>query len=143
MTEITSLETQLLRDEGEILHAYQDSRGYWTIGVGRLIDERKGGGISKDESRLLLGNDITKVMNRLAVSVPWILQLDSVRAGVLQNMDFNIGIDGLLEFKNTLALIKAGDYEAASDALLESAWATQVGPRAQRLALQMRTGEWV
>ena len=30
--------------EGVVPHAYQDSRGYWTIGVGRLIDESLGGG---------------------------------------------------------------------------------------------------
>lgn len=29
------LTTQLIRDEGEVLHAYTDSLGYLTIGVGR------------------------------------------------------------------------------------------------------------
>jgi GH24 family phage-related lysozyme (muramidase) len=29
---------QLKRDEGEVLHAYKDSLGYWTIGIGILID---------------------------------------------------------------------------------------------------------
>jgi lysozyme len=28
--------------EGRVLHAYRDSLGFWTIGVGRLIDARKG-----------------------------------------------------------------------------------------------------
>ena len=31
---------QLKRDEGEILHAYQDHLGFWTIGIGILIDKR-------------------------------------------------------------------------------------------------------
>ena len=35
--------------EGVVKHAYQDSRGYWTIGVGRLIDEKLKGGLSDDE----------------------------------------------------------------------------------------------
>ena len=26
--------------EGRVEHAYQDSLGYWTIGVGHLIDKR-------------------------------------------------------------------------------------------------------
>jgi len=36
------LEQQLRRDEGEVLHEYKDSLGYSTIGIGRLIDKRKG-----------------------------------------------------------------------------------------------------
>ena len=31
---MTKIYNQLKRDEGEILHAYQDHLGYWTIGVG-------------------------------------------------------------------------------------------------------------
>jgi lysozyme len=48
---VANIAEQLRRDEGEVLHAYQDKYGYWTIGVGRLIDARKGGGISVEESR--------------------------------------------------------------------------------------------
>ena len=44
----------LRRDEGRVRHAYQDHLGYWTIGVGRLIDQRKGGGLSEDEIDYLL-----------------------------------------------------------------------------------------
>lgn len=40
----TKLTAQLRRDEGEKLYAYQDTLGYWTIGIGRLIDRRRGGG---------------------------------------------------------------------------------------------------
>ncbi len=50
MTLAQSITQQLRRDEGEVLHAYQDSLGYWTIGIGVLIDKRKGGGITKAES---------------------------------------------------------------------------------------------
>jgi lysozyme len=41
---------QLTREEGKRRSAYQDHLGYWTIGVGRLIDARKGGGLSDEES---------------------------------------------------------------------------------------------
>ena len=53
--------TRLLRgDEGEVLTAYPDHLGYLTIGVGRLIDKRKGGGITPEESAYLLANDIMR-----------------------------------------------------------------------------------
>lgn len=41
-------------DEGRVPHAYQDHLGYWTIGVGHLIDKRKGGGLTPDEVDYLL-----------------------------------------------------------------------------------------
>ena len=50
----------LKKEEGVVKHAYQDHLGYWTIGVGRLIDKRKGGGLSDEEIDYLLGNDIEK-----------------------------------------------------------------------------------
>ena len=33
-----TLKARLRLEEGEVLHAYQDSLGWWTIGVGHLID---------------------------------------------------------------------------------------------------------
>lgn len=137
-----TLEEQLIRDESEVLHAYQDSEGWWTIGVGRLIDKRKGGGITHQESLYLLANDITKVELQLSQSLPWTATLDDARRGVLLNMAFNLGIDGLMGFHHTLASIQAGDYALAKDHMLASKWATQVGARAKRLAEQMVTGEW-
>lgn len=137
-----TLAEQLVRDEGEILHAYQDSEGWWTIGVGRLIDKRKGGGITHQESLYLLSNDIAKVELNLPQALPWTALLDDARRGVLLNMAFNLGIGGLLGFHHTLASIQAGDYVLARDHMLVSKWASQVGVRAQRLAKQIVTGEW-
>jgi lysozyme len=133
---------QLTIDEGEVLHAYQDHLGYLTIGVGRLIDKRKGGGITKEEAAYLLQNDINTRIDALQTKIPWIKELDQARQGVLVNMSFQLGVDGLLKFTRTLAYIAAGDYAAAADNMLKSKWATQTPARAERMAKQMRTGEW-
>jgi lysozyme len=135
--------SQLRRDEGEILHAYQDHLGYWTIGVGILIDQRKGGGLLPEESEFILQNRVRQRREAVAKSLPWFNDLNDARQGVLINMAFNLGDKGLLGFKNTLELIRTGQYEKASEAMLLSKWATQVPDRAKRLAKQMRTGEWV
>jgi lysozyme len=135
------LADQLIRHEGLRLSAYQDSLGYWTIGVGRLIDARKRGGITTAEARYLLGNDIVKVTSGLNDALPWWQTLSDVRQRVLADMAFNLGLAGLLTFKRTLVLIHDADYEAASKAMLQSKWASQVGRRAIRLAEMMRTGE--
>lgn len=138
----SQLETQLRRDEGEVLHAYLDSLGFTTIAVGRLIDKRKGGGISKEESAMLLRNDISKVAAGVAQALPWSAQLDEARRGVLLNMAFQMGLQGLLGFKNTLATIQAGDYKKAAQQMLQSKWATQTPQRAKRLSDQMSDGQW-
>lgn len=137
------LHAQLIRHEGMVLHAYQDSLGYWTIGVGRLIDKRKGGRITEAEALSLLDNDIRAHTEHLYGNAAWIADLDRVRRDVLINMAFNLGVAGLLKFKNTLALVREGRFAEAAAAMLKSKWATQVGGRAVELAEQMRTGEYV
>lgn len=137
---VNDLLSQLKRDEGIRLKAYRDQVGKLTIGIGRNLDDV---GISLEEAEHLLANDIAAAQAQLAEQLPWTLGLDEVRRAVLTNMTFNMGIHGLMGFKNTLALIQAGEYEKAADNMLQSKWAQQVGPRAHRLALQMKTGSWV
>ncbi len=139
---IDDLVAQLRRDEGEVLHAYQDSLGYWTIGVGRLIDKRKGGGISQEESAMLLERDIHEKTRQLQEQIPWTVALDPVRRGALVNMAFQLGIGGLLGFAHTLADIKAGRLAEAHARMLASKWAKQTPARARRIADQLLTGEW-
>ena len=129
-------------EEGEVLHAYNDHLGYATIGIGRLIDKRKGGGITKEEAAYLLGNDVDKVIAQLNKRLPWWTKLDAARQGVLVNMAFQMGVDGLLGFKNTLAMIERGAYADAANGILKSLWAKQTPARAKRMAEQMRTGVW-
>lgn len=140
---IKELAAQLRRDEGVKRHLYFDSEGYATIGVGRLIDGRRGGGLRDSEIEQLLANDITATLSELRNKIPWFGSLDKPRQGVLANMAFNLGVAGLLGFRKTLALVERGDYDAASVEMLDSKWARQVGQRAQRLAQQMRSGKWV
>ena len=133
---------QLTRHEGEVLHAYQDHLGFWTIGVGRLIDKRKGGGISKEESAMLLDNDINSRLLTLQEKLPWFNMLNDARKAVLLNMSFQLGVAGLMQFKKTLEYVEAGQYEEAAAGMLKSKWATQTPNRAKEMAEQMRTGQW-
>jgi lysozyme len=56
MIDETAVTARLIADEDEVLHAYQDHLGFLTIGIGVLIDERKGDGIAQEESRYLFRN---------------------------------------------------------------------------------------
>jgi lysozyme len=135
MTE--TIEQMLFRHERFIPHAYRDSEGYWTIGIGRLIDQRKGGGISKEEATYLLKNDIEKCRQQLDGFLPWWKELSEERQMVLLDMCFNLGMRGLLGFKKTLGLMQEGNYKEAAEAMLKSKWASQVGNRAIELSKMM------
>jgi lysozyme len=128
---------QLVAHEGLRLKPYRDTVGKLTIGVGRNLDDV---GISKGEALGLLSNDVERVMEQLDQAIPWWAKLDGVRRAVLIDMGFNMGLGGLLGFKQTLSAVQSGDYQGAADGLLASKWATQVGQRAQDLARMMRTG---
>ena len=137
------LTRQLKGDEGERACVYQDHLGFWTIGIGRLVDKRKpGAGLRPDEITYLLHNDIDDRIEQLTRRLPWFQNLDDARKGVLLNMAFQMGVDGLLAFKRTLALIEAGQYDLAAHAMGQSLWAQQTPARAKRMATQMRTGTW-
>jgi lysozyme len=137
---IPALLSQLEEHEGFRSSAYTDSEGWLTIGIGRLIDSRKGGGISKAEARVLLLNDVERATAQVRDALPWWADLDDVRQNVLVEMAFQLGIAGLLGFKNTLARVKAGRWEDAAFGMLHSKWARQTPKRAVKLARQMREG---
>ena len=130
---------QLRRDEGVRLKPYRDSVGKLTIGCGRNLDDN---GISADEANLLLVNDVSHASGILAQVLPWSQGLDEARLGALTNMVFNMGMGAVLQFKNFLAAMQAGNYEDAAREMLLSKWADQVPSRANRLSIQISTGEW-
>lgn len=133
---------QLRRDEGEVLHAYPDHLGYLTIGVGRLIDKRRGGGISREESTMLLCADVARIEAALDQRAPWWRSLSPPRRAVLLNMGFQLGVGGLMGFTRTLRHVRVGEWDQAADQMLQSLWARQTPERAMRLADQMRFGGW-
>ena len=133
------IKEQLVRHEGLRLKPYRCTAGKLTIGIGRNLDDR---GISQKEAYAMLERDIQDCEQWLVDEIPEVYNnLDEVRQSVLLNMCFNLGIKGLLEFKNTLAFIGTGDWERAANNMLASKWAKQVGMRAIELSEMMRKGQ--
>ncbi len=137
MSYLDILRPQLEEDEGVRHHPYRDSKGYLTIGCGRNLDSV---GISDDEVDFLLNNDIADAESDARKLVPTFDALSDARKAVVVNMSFNMGFDTFSKFHNTLAAINEGRFDDAAVGMLASAWATQVGDRAQRLAKAMREG---
>lgn len=143
----------LVRHEGERLKPYVDccskswrecrctEKGKLTIGVGRNLDDV---GVSLNESRYLLENDLGRVRAELDEAVPWWREKPLVVQDVLINLGFNLGVltppgkAKLLTFTETLSLIRSGRYAAAADNLTRTLWHKQVGRRALELEAALR-----
>lgn len=137
-----SIREQLTAEEDSIPYAYQDHLGYWTIGVGRLIDRRKGGGLRGEEIAYLLNNDIRDCEKEIRASLPWYDSLNDPRKAVLIGMCFQMGVMGLLKFRTTLSYMSTHQHDAAASQMLNSLWAKQTPDRAKRMSEQWRTGVW-
>lgn len=138
------LRAELYRDEGCVPYAYQDStpQKYWTIGVGFLIDERTSGRVPQPVIDFWLDFLITKLVGQLQQAFPWFADLDEIRQRVIANMAYQMGIAGVQGFHHMVDAIERKDYDAAADAMADSAWAkTQSPQRAERLIIMMRTGQ--
>lgn len=156
----------LRREEGVRAKAYKDHLGYWTIGVGRLIDPRKGGRITPDEERvllsnvpdragkpwkdwvlsdseinLLLANDVARFIKAMEAWPAWAaVQGNTARMVALVSMCFQLGVAGLGGFRNSLALIERQRWAEAAENLRLSLWAKQTPARAKRVCEMIKTG---
>lgn len=132
-----TLEQQLIRHEGYRQFPYKCSVGIWTVAIGRNLKDR---GISEDEAKYMLHNDIEICKQELNLLYPLVKALSPARYNVLINMCFNIGIKRLSGFKKMWQALSVGDYDEASRQMLDSKWAKQVGFRSDELASIMRLG---
>jgi lysozyme len=136
--------------EGKKLSAYIDSVGILTIGIGHNVIANPVPGITKVGDKIteeqcyeLFNKDISIAIKEIQRALEWIPQLTPARQAVLYDMCFNLGLKGLLGFKNTLRMVEEGKYKEASEGMLVSLWAKQVGRRAKYLSKQMKLGEWI
>ena len=111
---------QLKRHEGERQDLHKCPAGYWSIGYGHNLQAK---GISKDIANLILLEDLADAEEQVRKHIH-VKRLSDARLGVLINMAFNLGMHGLLGFKQFLYFLSMDDYERAADEMLDSRWAT-------------------
>lgn len=129
---------RLVDKEGEKLKPYRCTAGKISIGVGRNLEDR---GISKEESRYLLNNDIEWALSECEQQSWWdVVKNDDVRSRVMVEMCFNMGINRLKGFKKALKALVDKDYQECAAQMIDSKWAVQVGKRADELAIMMISG---
>jgi len=137
---IDKLREQLKIDEGVKYEIYRDHLGYLTFGIGHLITEKDPEygqpvktEVSADRVNEVFNADVQKYINETKKvfsdleSKPEAIQL------VLVNMCFNLGAPRLSNFKKFIAAINDQQWAEAAVEMMDSRWAKQVGPRAERL----------
>ncbi len=147
MLDKKQLMEELIYDEGKVNEIYKDHLGYETFGVGHLIIESDeecgqpvGTEISEERIMYCLEKDIDAICDDLDRNIPFWRDLDEERQRVIANMGFNLGINRLLQFEKFLSAVEEKDYESAAIEMMDSKWATQVGPRSERLRDRMLAG---
>lgn len=143
-TNLVLLIAELRRDEGVRYTPYLDTATppRSTVGVGHnlSVSPLPAGWtypLTDAQVNQLLTQDLQATFAQLNAKLPWWTTLDPVRQRVLANMCFNMGLGGLLTFKNTLGAMQRGSYAVAAAGMTNSKWASQVGARAKRLASAM------
>lgn len=66
--------------------------------------------------------------------------LNPTRQAVILDLAYNVGLAGFYRFKKMISALTQGDYERASEEMIDSKWYRQTGRRAQRLVELMRSG---
>jgi lysozyme len=127
----------IMKHEGLRLHPYVDTTGNLTIGYGHNLTVN---GLSSNICSQILLEDVDYFVKELTKAIPFFNELSVGRQAVLIDMCFNIGLKGLLGFKQMLEAIGDKDFNAAADCMLKSKWASQVGSRATEDAAIMKSG---
>lgn len=135
--DISQAATKLIKPhEGLKLKMYRDTRGVLTIGYGFNLEVNS---IPQDVAERLLEVTLEPTITALR-GLSWFQGLDVPRQAAIVDMAFNLGVHGLLGFNTFLQLIQAGQWEQATQDLLGTKWAQQVGTRATQDSEIIRTG---
>jgi GH24 family phage-related lysozyme (muramidase) len=146
------IDVRLARDidaaEDDVLTAYQDSLGNWTIGRGHLMPRPgtpkgwAGFTIIQSTSDRYFNEDLLTAIV-LAQKWPEYASCDTdCRRNALEELAFNMA-HKFESWGPTIALIQAQNWQGVHDHLLASLWAKQVGPvRSSRIANYFLTGQY-
>ena len=132
-------------EEGRRHDAYLDTRGLWTIGIGhKFVDTASHEGESWDDAKIdaVFAEDYQHAHDGIKAALPWFDTLDPVRQAYVISMAFQMGVAGVLQFKQTLDALRDQRWNDAAGGVRDSLWHRQTFLRAERCARAFETGEW-
>lgn len=93
--------------------------------------------LSEKEAELLLEFRLNQKISHLLDKKPIVLRLPIEQQEVLFEMVYQMGVNGVLNFKMMWLALKQFDYGIAAVEMMDSRWAVQTPNRAEKLAQQM------
>ena len=136
------LKARIKEHEGFRDQVYKDSLGFATIGYGHLVlpndPYEEGVTYSKEDLEKVFDGDFDTACsnaNQLIKDLP----LHHQAKCVIIEMVFQLGIGGVSKFKNMWKALGEGDYQTASEEMLDSRWAKQTPKRATDLSNVMKS----
>jgi len=117
--------------EGFKEYSYNDQLGIPTIGYGFKISELT---LTKEISSLILRKKLGEIISSLPLYINWFAYTSISIQEVLIEMAYQMGIQGLLNFKKTLSYLEDEEYKKAAKEMLDSKWYKQTPNRAIRLS---------
>lgn len=119
------------QEEGFKGIVYKCTEGFDTIGYGTRLP------LSEKEAEMILEYRLNILKSNLSGSLS-MLDIDKKAWDILYNMVYQMGVKGVLNFKNMIKALEAKDYKRAGDEMLDSKWAKQTPARANRLSKAMK-----
>jgi lysozyme len=132
------MRVRLIKDEALRLKPYLDTVGRITAGIGRNLSAK---GVGQAACDMWFAEDVAEALSG-AEAYPWFTGLDQSRRQVVVCMIFNMGAEAFDEFDGTHDALAAHNWQSASDHMLATKWAQQVGNRALIYARIVRLGIW-
>lgn len=113
----------------------------WTVGFGFTKGVTLHSRMPRLQAERMLEEHVLEMDALLNDRLTWYEDTPFVTKTVLINMAFNMGLAGLLAFKNTLQFMKDKKWVNAAANMRASKWYTQVTNRASELARRIETQE--
>ena len=137
------LKKRIREHEGFRDTPYIDSLGKDTIGYGHLITDEdefeEGKQYPKEQLLKLFDKDFEKAEMGADQLVGSIQELHIEAKNVITEMVFQLGTQGVRNFRNMISALHDRDYQRASAEMLDSRWHAQTTNRCESLAKIMRT----
>lgn len=110
---------------------YFDTLGFPTIGYGTKLP------LSQDEAKLILVSRLGAKLYELRRVQSLFATLPQDKQNIIAEMSYQMGVSGVMNFKNMWFALQKKDYATASVEMLNSKWAKQTPKRAKELSALM------
>ena len=120
--------------EGFRSHVYRDIFGTLTVGYGTNLE----GGLTPAEGEALLRMRLSSSREALAERWPHYTEMPPEVRAALDDMAYQLGVEGVLGFHDMLAFLTGSEWEQAARAAEDSVWYQETPHRVERITKVFR-----